>query len=78
MRQLGGVLGIAVTVAVFGARGGYASAADFVAGFRGALLAAAAMSLLGALAGLALPARRSTEPAGTVGGTTDEIEAVAA
>ena len=58
VRQLGGVLGVAVTVAVFGARGGYASAADFVAGFRAALLAAAAMSLLGAFAGLALPARR--------------------
>ena len=53
MRELGGVLGIAVTVAVFGARGGYASPADFVDGFTGALLAAAALSLLGAVAGLA-------------------------
>jgi EmrB/QacA subfamily drug resistance transporter len=78
VRQLGGVLGIAVTVAVFGARGGYASAADFVAGFRAALLAAAAMSLLGALAGLALPARRSAEPTQTNEETNDEIEAVAA
>jgi EmrB/QacA subfamily drug resistance transporter len=78
VRQLGGVLGVSVTVAVFGARGGYASAADFVAGFRAALLAAAAMSLLGAFAGLALPARRSAEPTQTNEETNDEIETVAA
>ena len=47
MRELGGVLGIAVTVAVFGARGGFASPADFVDGFRGAVLAAGALSALG-------------------------------
>ena len=58
MRELGGVLGIAVTVAVFGARGGFASPADFVDGFRGAVLTAAGLSALGAVAGLALPTRR--------------------
>jgi MFS family permease len=59
MRELGGVLGIAVTVAVFGATGGFASPADFVDGFRGAVLTAAALSALGAAAGLALPYRRA-------------------
>ncbi len=59
MRELGGVFGIAVTVAVFGARGGFTSPADFVDGFTGALLAAAGLSLLGAVAGLRLPSRRS-------------------
>jgi EmrB/QacA subfamily drug resistance transporter len=78
VRQLGGVLGIAVTVAVFGARGGFASAADFVAGFRAALLAAAAMSLLGAVAGLALPSRRATLPDEDLFKDDDEIEAGAA
>jgi EmrB/QacA subfamily drug resistance transporter len=58
MRELGGVLGIAVTVAVFGTVGGYAGPADFVDGFRGAVLAAAALSALGAVAGALLPARR--------------------
>jgi EmrB/QacA subfamily drug resistance transporter len=58
MRELGGVLGIAVTVAVFGSYGGFTSPADFVDGFRAAVLAAAALSALGAAAGLALPARR--------------------
>ncbi len=33
MRELGGVFGIAVTVAVFAAAGGYASASTFVDGF---------------------------------------------
>ena len=73
MRELGGVLGIAVTVAVFGARGGFASPADFVDGFRGAVLAAAGLSALGAAAGLALPRRRGvvrdpdTQASGSVG-----------
>ena len=69
MRQLGGVVGIAVTVAVFDARGGFASPADFADGFTGAVLAAAALSLLGAAAGLALPARRAAVP------EPDELEA---
>jgi EmrB/QacA subfamily drug resistance transporter len=77
-RQLGGVLGIALTVAVFGARGGFASPADFVAGFRAALLTAAGLSLLGAVAGLALPARRAGVPTASTPEPSDEIEAVAA
>ena len=62
MRELGGVLGIAVTVAVFGAVGGYGSPAEFVDGFRAALLAGAGLSLLGALAGSRLPTRRPGVP----------------
>lgn len=60
MRELGGVFGISLTVAVFGAYGGYGSAQEFVEGFRPALLTAAGLSALGALTGLALPARRRT------------------
>ena len=78
MRQLGGVLGIALTVAVFGSYGGFTSPADFVDGFRAALLAAAGLSLLGALAGLTLPARRAKAPTTELPEPTDEIEAVAA
>ncbi|MBZ5738817.1 DHA2 family efflux MFS transporter permease subunit [Nocardioides mangrovi] len=58
MRELGGVFGVALTVAVFGAHGGYASPEDFVDGFVPAMVTAATLSLAGALAGLALPARR--------------------
>jgi len=78
MRQLGGVLGVAVTVAVFGARGGFASPADFVDGFQAAVLAAAGLSALGAVAGLALPARRANTPEAAPLGADDAAEAVAA
>lgn len=57
LRQLGGVLGIAVLVAVFSARGGYASATMFAAGFRPALLVAALLSLGGAVIGWWIPTR---------------------
>ena len=60
MRELGGVFGIAVTVAVFAAAGGYASAQDFVDGFAPAIGVAAGMAALGALVALGLPGRRTT------------------
>jgi MFS family permease len=58
MRELGGVFGIAVAVAVFAAAGSYASAQAFTDGFAPATGVCAALSLAGALAGLALPGRR--------------------
>ncbi|KQW53061.1 MFS transporter [Nocardioides sp. Root1257] len=58
MRELGGVFGVSLTVAVFGAYGGYASPQQFVDGFVPALVTAAGLSAAGALVGLALPARR--------------------
>ena len=60
MRELGGVFGIAVTVAVFAGAGGYASAATFVDGFAPAVGVGAALALAGAAAATALPARRRT------------------
>jgi EmrB/QacA subfamily drug resistance transporter len=59
LRELGGVFGIAVAVAVFAGAGSYASAQAFSDGFAPAIGVAAGLSLAGALAGLALPARRS-------------------
>jgi EmrB/QacA subfamily drug resistance transporter len=58
MRELGGVFGIALAVAVFGGAGGYASASQFVDGFGPAIGVAAGLSLIGAIVGLALPRRR--------------------
>jgi EmrB/QacA subfamily drug resistance transporter len=58
MRELGGVFGIAVAVAVFAGAGGYVSAAAFTDGFAAAIGVAAALSFAGAVAGLALPGRR--------------------
>ena len=75
MRELGGVFGIAVTVAVFGGAGGYASAAAFVDGFAPAIGVAAGFSVVGAIVGLALPARRAgvSEPAGAVSAAVEPV-----
>jgi len=64
LRQLGGVFGIAICAAVFAARGGYASPADFTRGFGPAMGACAGLALLGAAAALAIPRRRRPSEAG--------------
>ena len=64
MRELGGVFGIALVVAVFAAAGSYASAAAFTDGFAAAIGVAAGLSLAGAIAGLALPGRSQATEAG--------------
>jgi EmrB/QacA subfamily drug resistance transporter len=61
MRELGGVFGIAIVVAVFAGAGGYASAQAFADGFEPAIVVSAAIALVGAICALALPGRR---PAG--------------
>jgi EmrB/QacA subfamily drug resistance transporter len=58
MRELGGVFGIAIAVAVFAGAGSFASASAFVGGFAPAIGVVAALSLAGAIAGSALPGRR--------------------
>jgi len=57
MRELGGVFGIALAVAVFAGAGSYISPQAFTDGFTPAMLVAAGLSLAGAVAGLALPSR---------------------
>ena len=57
-RFLGGMFGIAAMVAVFSAQSGIGSATGFSAGFAPAMMVAATLSLLGAFAGFALPARQ--------------------
>ena len=56
MRELGGVFGIAVAVAVFAGAGSYASPQAFTDGFAPAVAVAAALALIGAVAGSFLPA----------------------
>jgi EmrB/QacA subfamily drug resistance transporter len=58
LRQLGGVFGVAILVAVFASAGGYASAQAFSDGFAPAIGVTAGLSLVGAVSALALPARR--------------------
>jgi EmrB/QacA subfamily drug resistance transporter len=57
MRELGGVLGIALGVAAFAGAGSYASPTEFSDGFVAAMGIASGLSLLAALAGAALPGR---------------------
>jgi MFS family permease len=59
MRQLGGVFGVALVVAVFTRVGSYASPQEFSAGFAVALMVCAALSLAGAAVGLRLKARQA-------------------
>jgi EmrB/QacA subfamily drug resistance transporter len=66
MRQLGGVFGIAILVAVFTGAGGYASAPAFSDGFAPAIGVSSGLSLLGALVATALPRRRTAAAAGRV------------
>jgi EmrB/QacA subfamily drug resistance transporter len=68
MRQLGGVFGIALLVAVFAGAGGYASPAIFVDGFGPAIGVSAGLAVIGAVTGLALPRRRAVvAPGGRAG-----------
>jgi EmrB/QacA subfamily drug resistance transporter len=61
MRELGGVFGIALAVAVFAGYGSYASAGTFIDGFGPAIGVSSGLALLGALCGLALPSRSRRE-----------------
>jgi EmrB/QacA subfamily drug resistance transporter len=58
MRELGGVFGIAVTVAVFASSGDYGSVLGFLDGFRPAIVTAAGFALVGAVCGVSVPARQ--------------------
>ena len=58
LRQLGGGFGIATCAAVFAARGGYASPAEFIRGFGPAMGACAGLAMLGAAAALIIPRKR--------------------
>jgi EmrB/QacA subfamily drug resistance transporter len=74
MRQLGGAFGVAVLVAVFAGAGSYASAKTFTDGFAAALGACAALSLVGACTGVALPGRRRATDAAPVIATPGDGE----
>ena len=64
MRELGGVFGIAIAVAVFAGAGSYLSPSAFTDGFGPAMIVCASLALIGAAAGTALPGRRPViEPA---------------
>ena len=59
MREIGGVLGVAIVAAVFTAHGSTANSRDFLVGARPALLVAALLVAAATLGALALPRRAS-------------------
>jgi len=82
MQRFGGAFGIALVSAVFAAHGHLGSAASFTAGYRPAMLGAAGLSLLGAVAAVAISRRRAaaapTEiPEAHAPRVADEVGAVA-
>jgi EmrB/QacA subfamily drug resistance transporter len=78
LRFLGGVFGIAIGVAVFSETGGFGSAQLFSDGFSSAIGVAAALSLIGAGAGAALPSRRRTPVAPNTNITAQPVPALGA
>jgi hypothetical protein len=58
LRFLGGALAIALVAAAFAGSGSYTSATAFSDGFAAAIGLCAGLSLLGAIAGMALPTVR--------------------
>jgi EmrB/QacA subfamily drug resistance transporter len=63
MRELGGVLGVALGVAAFAAAGGYASPVEFTDGFVAAMGVTAGLSVLAAACGVVLPNRTTLRAA---------------
>jgi EmrB/QacA subfamily drug resistance transporter len=61
LQRFGAVLGVALTSSVFGAYGAIGSPAGFTDGFRPGIAVAAALALVGALAGFAVATRPATE-----------------
>jgi hypothetical protein len=70
MRELGGVFGIALAVAVFAAVGSYASPTDFLDGFASAIGVVAGLSMAGAIVALGLPGRRPVAESAPPGAVT--------
>jgi EmrB/QacA subfamily drug resistance transporter len=73
LQRFGGAFGIAVASAVFSAQGRLGSAAGFVAGYRPAVAAAAALSLAGTVTALAIGRRSAHRPL-PVTSTVDEAD----
>jgi MFS family permease len=63
LRELGGVVGIAVLASVFARHGVYNSPRAFIDGFTNALWVGVGLSALGVAAALLAPTRRRTAPA---------------
>ena len=75
IRELGGVLGVAVLASIFAHTGGYSSGAAFVAGVQPAIIAGSAVVFAGAIVAALIPGRRALRVAPAV---TEEVAAAVA
>ncbi len=73
IRELGGVLGVAVLAAIFAHAGGYDTAQTFVNGTRPAIFVGATVVMLGAMAAAVIPARRRAAISETAVETRREV-----
>jgi EmrB/QacA subfamily drug resistance transporter len=78
MRELGGVFGIAIAVAVFAGAGSYLSAQAFVDGFGPAVGVSAGLALVGAIAGSLLPRHGQEAELVSASATAPALEAESA
>jgi nitrate/nitrite transporter NarK len=78
IRELGGVLGIAVLASIFAHTGGYTSGAAFVAGVVPAVTVGAIVVAVGALAAALIPARRRISLQAEAGVEAATVETFAA
>ena len=77
IRELGGVLGVAILAAVFASQGGYRTGHAFVAGMNPALLIGAVVVAAGAAAAFAIPRGRTVAPI-EAAGTEETLEPITA
>ena len=66
IRELGGVLGVAVLASIFAHTGGYTSGAAFVAGVQPAIIVGSVVVFAGAIVAALIPGRRRAAVAGAV------------
>ena len=78
MQRFGGAFGIALVSAVFAANGHLGNASSFTAGYRPGMLGAAALSLCGAIAAVAIARRRPADAPADAPAATDASAAAAA
>ena len=78
MQRFGGAFGVAIVTAVFAAHGHLGSAASVVSGYRPALAVSAGLSLVGAVAAVAVGRRRAAAAGAAPGHQADvaELQAV--
>ncbi|MEJ3655900.1 MFS transporter [Actinomycetes bacterium KLBMP 9759] len=76
LRIMGGVFGVAVSVAVFAGAGGYGSAAEFTTGFTAAMGTVAVIAFVGMLVALGMPAAKRPNLGSPTERTPRTLEAI--